>query len=372
MPLSQFRLFFDGTPADQQRISQLSEVRVDQAIGMATEAQIQIDIGADESGRWLATGEDFIEPTHRVRVEVKVGQGEFTPLIDGTVVGQRFEMSAIPDESKLILIVQDDSVLLNRDEEVELFEDMAPQDIARQLFQRFGLTAQVDTVTSAGSGLARYIVQRGTAMQLLRELARRHGMFVYVLPGDNPGNSIGVFTRAEPAPSGHSELLLMGAERNVHRFNAHFDALRPLTARALSIDIQDQSTLTSDTQTSGLIALGDEALHTVVTPGRVLLARTREDQADLDAATGAAVDYSSWGFSADVEVVADMYDDVLQPYKTILVSGVGNRLSGEYMISRVSHVINDEQYKQQFTLRRNARDTSANTGNRAAAGGGVF
>lgn len=371
MPLSQFRVYLNNTPAAPQRLGQFTEIRIEQGIGMAAEAQIQMAIGADENGQWIELDEDFIAANQRVRVEVKVGEGEFTPLIEGSIVGQRFTFSAKPNESQLILIVQDDSVLLNRDEGVELFEEMAPHDIAQQLFQASGLSAEVDNTNSPAGGLERTIIRRGTAMQLLRELARRHGMFVYVRPGESPGNSVGVFARPDLSPGSLPELLMMGDQRNVHRFEVQFDALRPLSARVLSLDIKDQNTLSGESQNSSLNSLGDETVHSLTTPGQILLARTREDQMDLDAAAGAAVDFSCWAYAANAEVVADMYDGVLQPYQMIRVRGIGS-LAGDYLISRVSHVLRDETYKQTFTLRRNARSSSGGASGVSSAAAGIF
>lgn len=371
MPISEFRIYLDGSPADEDQLDRFSEIKVDQAIGMAAEAELQLDIGADDSGRWPHIEEDFAQPMNRIRVEVRAGNGDFSPLIDGSIVGQRFELSASPNESKIVLIVQDDSVLLNRDEQVQLFENMAPHEIAERLFRDHGLRAEVDSTPSSGGGPARFIVQRGTPMQLLRELARRHGMFVYVKPGDTAGDSIGVFQRPNLSWSDLPDLLLMGAERNVNSFSAHFDALRPLASRASNVRITDQEVLSSEATQSDLTAQGDEAVHNMVEPGATLLARTREDTVDLDAANTAAVNYSSWAYTANAEVVADVYGGILSPYKVIRITGAGGYLSGDYLISRVTHMISDEQYKQQFTLRRNARSAGSNGGG-AGLPGGIF
>jgi phage protein D len=294
-------------------------------------------------------------------VDVKIGGADFVHLIDGPVVGQRFELNSVPNQSSMVLIVHDDSVLLNQVEQVELFEDQQPHDIARALFEQFGLTAEVDSVDGASGGLTRYVVQRGTAMHLLRELARRHGMFAYVRPGDEPGNSIGVFQRPVKGGDEYPELLIMGKDRNVNSFRAEFDALRPATAQANSIDITDKTVLSSESDVASTDPLGDIPVHDVLSAGKLLLARTREDTSDLDAATAAAVDISSWAYAADAEVSAEVYRGVLLPHKVVTVAGAGGFLSGDYLIDRVSHVINSESYKQQFSLRRNARAAGSNT-----------
>ncbi len=363
MPVATFRLFFDNAPADQERLDRFGEIRVSQAIGMAAEAELELPIGTDLDGAWSGFDDDFSEPFRRVRVEVQLGTDAFVALIDGPVIGSRFQLSAEPDESRITLIVQDDSVLLNRDERVAFFEDMASHEIAEQIYAEHGLQAEVDATPAPGAAFTRVVVQRGTGMQLIQQLARRHGMFAYVRPGDAPGASVGVFQRPRLAAEDLPELLLLGPERNVDEFEMDFDALKPTTAAAAGVRIIDKEMVSAETASAGIAALGDESAHDVLTaPAATLLARTREEQADLDAATAATVDLSSWAWSARGAVDADRYAGVLSPHRVVRVAGAGPQLSGDYLVSQVTHVITDAAYRQQFSLRRNAR---------SAGGGGL-
>lgn len=359
--LTEMRMYLNNEPADEEQLDLFGQVRVDQSIGLATEAELEIDLAMDDSGSWADIDTDFLQPFGRVRIEVKVNGGDFVPLIDGPVVGQRFELDAAPGQSRLTLVVHDDSVLLNRQEAVQVFEDQTASDVAQQLFRAGGLDLAVDDVPAAGGALERVIVQRGTAMQLLRDLARRHGMFVYVKPGVDPGSSVGVFAQPDLNPGDLPELLLMGADRNVNRLTIEFDALRPTIAWASNIDAADLSPLAAGEFSSNQRALGDEEAHEIVPPGLLLLARTREEISDLSAAAGAAVDYGSWAYSAQGEVTGDAYPAVLLPYEVVVVQGAGS-LSGEYLVSQVTHTIDDEGYRQKFQLRRNARSTNGEGG----------
>jgi phage protein D len=371
MPLATLRLFFGDQPASTEQLDLFREIRVDQAIGVATEAELDADLALDDQGTWSGIEEDFAQPFQRVRVEIKLGEADFVPLIDGPIVAQRFQLGAGPGESSMTLVVHDDSVLLNLTEEVELFENMATHEIAEALITQGGLTPEVDSVPAAGSAHDRYVVQRGTAMQLLRDLARRSGMFVYVKPGEQPGQSVCVFAKPSLSPGDAPGLLLLGEQRNIRKFSAELDALRPLAARAGSVRISDKTLLTSSLDTPDLDPLGDEAIHDVLTPGGVaLLSRTREEQNDLDGATASAVDLSSFAYTATVEIDANDYDAVLSPHQTISVAGPGGFLGGTYLISQVQHRLTDGSYKQNLTLKRNARSGGAQAGGGLL--GGVF
>jgi phage protein D len=372
MALAEFNMYLNDQPASAEQLDLVREVRVDQAIGVAAEAELDIDLTLDDTGVWSGIDEPFAQPFQRVRIEVKLGDdGPFTPLIDGQIVAQRFELGAGPAESTMTLVVHDDSVLLNLTEQVSLFEDMAAHEIAETLITEAGLTAEVEAVAAAGSATTRYVVQRGTAMHLLRDLARRHGMFVYVKPGATPGQSVGVFARPRLTPGAAPELLLLGAERNIHKLSVQYDALQPVAARAATVRISDKAVLTSEADAPDLDPLGDVAVHDSAAAGAVtLLARTREEQNDIDAAAVAAVDLSSFAYTATTEIDAIDYDTVLSPYQVISVAGPGAYLGGQYLISRVHHVINDGSYKQTVTLKRNARSAGTTAG--GGLPGGVF
>lgn len=62
MSTANFRVYLDSNPASEEQLELFSEIRVDQAIGMASEAEMQIDIGVDDEGLWETMEEDFIQP----------------------------------------------------------------------------------------------------------------------------------------------------------------------------------------------------------------------------------------------------------------------------------------------------------------------
>ncbi len=360
MPSAEFRLYVDNQPASAEQLASFARIRVEQAVGMAAAAELELALLPDDDGLWSGFDEPSAQPFARLRIDVKVGDADFVPLLDGPVVGQRFELDAAPDASRLVVIAHDDGVLLDRDEKVAVFENLALADLVRQLIEEGGLDARIGAgLPDAASAVDRFIVQRGTNMQTLRMLARRFGRVVYVEPGASPGRSVGVFETAAAQDEGLPEIVLLGADRNIATFSAEFDALRPQTAKAAMVRAIDKEQLSASAATAAVALLGAEAAHAIVAPAATLLARTREEQSDLDAAAAAVVDVSSWAFSAKGEVDNDLYPAVLRPYRKLTVVGVGPQLSGDYMIARVLHEIDDGGYRQRFALSRNARSAGA-------------
>ncbi|NML16829.1 phage late control D family protein [Azohydromonas caseinilytica] len=373
MPTARYRVFVDDAPLGQAQLDLVRAVRVEQAIGLAAAAELELVLGTDDQGAWQGFDDAPAQPFARVRVELSPAEeAPFVPLIDGPVVGQRFELEAAPDASRLIAVVHDDSVLLDREEKVVVFKDEPLARLVRGLIEEGGLTARVSaSLPDAASALERWIVQRGTNMQLLRTLARRLGMFAWVEPGESPGRSVGVFEALAAQDEGLPDLVLLGQARNLGRFSASFDALRPQAPRAAAVQLVDKRQLSARADQAGDPALGEEAAHGLVEPAATLLAHTREEQGDVDAATAAGANLSAWAYRAEGEVDSDLYPAVLRPHRRLRVTGVGPQLSGDYLVSRVLHHIDDAGYRQRFTLARNAR-SAAGAGGLGGLLSGVF
>src|SRR5215203_4931671 len=95
-------------------------------------------------------------------------------------------------------------------------------------------------------------------MQMLRLLARDQGMHAFVLPGDEPGQSIGCFkhfsTRAPDLPP----LVLLGKDRNMETLDVTNDAESPSKFQAFFLDVADKGVVVSTAGFDTLELLGPE------------------------------------------------------------------------------------------------------------------
>ena len=83
MAKAEYRVYFDSAPATAEQLARFTEIRIDQGIGVAAEAELDFPIGTSDAGIWSGIEEDFAQPFSRLRIEVKVADGDFVPLIDG-------------------------------------------------------------------------------------------------------------------------------------------------------------------------------------------------------------------------------------------------------------------------------------------------
>src|SRR6185503_14167642 len=119
--IKEFKVYYGGTPATQEQLDAIEEIVVEQEIGLVWEARIKIPICIREDGSWDGEEDPNYAEHARVRVEARIGEGDFIPLIDGRITGQDPGMSAFPGSSTLVITVKDDTTLLHRAASSESF-----------------------------------------------------------------------------------------------------------------------------------------------------------------------------------------------------------------------------------------------------------
>lgn len=371
MPSKQFRMYFNGTAATQDQLNRVEEIAVEQDADAAWEARIQLIVSLDENGNWQNTDDTFTDDFSRIRVELQFNTDPWVALIDGSVVGVDNSLHNEPGRSTITLIVQDDSVLLNRTAQTQVFEGQSDSDIASQLFSAVpGITpGNIQTTTPSSDPLGGVTVQRETGMQLLRRLARRNGFHAYVLPGDTPGQSQGCFAPypSDPTP-GLSPLILLGTDRNMESFSATNDAQAPTSYSASTLGISDRSTDDQTSNFSDLPELGDEtAYDNQSSTGQDFLSPADLDE-DPDRATSAATTRSAYSIHANGRTLPDCYDSILWPYDVVTVQAGPMQHSGDYVVTKVRHLINRSLHSQEFELVSDSRSSVSSGGGNPLSG----
>jgi hypothetical protein len=364
---SAFRMFFGGVPATVEELATVEDITVEQEMEMAWEARIRMALCLDDDGHWRHQPDDFAQPFTRVRIELQHGSGEFTPLIDGPVAGFNAEMSSNPGESVVSIVVRDDSVLMNRDESTEVFTERVDSDLADEMFGRVATITGRDIEPT--SNTAPVTVKRGTPIQFVRELARVHGYLAYVLPGDEPDQSIGCFRPPDTSAPTLPPLVLLGPDRSLVHAEFTDDSEGPETTNARTLRISDQQIVSAvrsaedETLLGGLPAVsGDSSALRELPPEQI----TREDP---EAEAGNQAQRAAYSVRMSGTVVPACYDAVLAPYRTVTVRAGDTPYSGDWLIHKVTHRITPSVYTQELEAKRNA---VSDTGGGAFGIPGVF
>jgi phage protein D len=356
VPAVAYTLQLEGAPASPTLLAALQQVEVEDHADLADMLRLRLAASVRESGSgWTFLDDDLFPRLAHLRVEVTVGRGPAEPLIDAYVVDLSTDLSDQPGRSTLEVVGMDPTVLMNLEEKVRPWPNMADADVANAIFGDYGFTPVVDPTQPARPDVDHTPIQRGTDIRFLRELAARNGFECYIQSARS-GPPEGHFhaPRLDDTPQGVLSVN-MGPATNVNRFQARFDMLRPTTAQVTGLDIESQAEQPAAVESAALPALGQGPAGNGDRPRRVLLSRTGLAQTgELQTYAQAVVDRSHWAIRAEGELNTVAYGGLLRAKQTVLVRGAGRQFSGPYYVEKVLHTITGQAYTQQFTLRRNA------------------
>lgn len=367
----QYRIYHENTTLGPESLGNIKDIVIEQEINMAWEARLTFNVFLDDMGNWSSETDGMLKTYSRIRIEIKSGMKPYVPLIDGNVVGYEFYMSSEPGESKVTIIIQDDSVLLNRDDEIIKYEKMTDDFVVQSIFSRFALIPEIESQNFKKSPLNPPLdfIQRGTAVLALRQIANRQGMSFYVLPSPIPGKSIGCFSNFPTEPNGLSPLILLGSNRNIEFISIKTDAQKLSNFEASSMNISSKGVVSSVSNAQDIPLLGDQiGLESTKSPPTRRLDPYQDEIVDLDNAVLAEAKRSSYVIQAEGKIINNKYPDILRPYQVISVLGVKSNLCGNYLVKAVIHTITPSNYNQTFKLMRNARTS----GRAIPSSGGIF
>lgn len=373
--VKEFKVYYGNVPASQEQLNAIEEIVVEQEIGRAWQARITIPICIAEDGSWDGENNPEYAELARVRVEARVGEGDFVPLIDGRIVDQDPGMSAEPGASTLTLTVHDDTTLFHREAGSEDFPPgQSDSDIARSLLTdaALGGTVEVDETGAATDPNA--VVQRhGTPMQLLRSLMQRHAEFyAYVVPGSVPGTSDCFFKKLPETPDPSLPILVLtGPGRNINGFHVQRVSNSAALYEGAWLSMDDKSVSTGSARSSDT-AVSEGETATAAESSEIRTRRLPHGIGDhlspSEAAEGLARQ-SSYTIRAEGTVLPQCFRGILLPYRMIRANVSNSRYSAKYVIFKVTHTLGISEYTQSFSLRGNAvtPETSANALSPAAA-----
>jgi phage protein D/phage baseplate assembly protein gpV len=256
---------------------------------------------------------------------------------------------------------------LARGSEVQTYVDQTDADVARTVAQRVGLKADVDATSTRHP----YLVQTGTAYELLTERAYRIGYRLWVSDGTLHFKKATTGTAPEP--------LAWGA--NLQSFSVRCSAaesLDDITVRSWDPSqqqaISGQATLPKDLHAVGSDApAAAQLLAQASKSGRFggsgfCGAIPVDDAHEAEALAGAlALRAADGQFRARGQAIGDPR---LRAGATVEIDGVGTRLSGRYLLATTEHIVGAEQpYVVRFTVGgRDGRSISDLLGRAGRAG----
>jgi phage protein D len=355
-----YALTIGGQAASAAVLNAVKQIEIEDHATLADMLRLRFAVAVKENGSgWTLLDDDVFTRLANVKLSVTIGSGAARPLISAYVMDVDTTFSAEPDGSEFTVTAMDPTVLMHLEEKVKPWPNQMDSDVAAAIFsdRNYGFTPVVESTRWSRQENDHTLIQRGTDIQFLHQLADRNGYECFVEMND-AGAIEGHFhpPKHDRQPQG-TLTVNMGSATNVNKFHAKFDMLGPTTAQATTLDPDDASPQHGRAdETKQADGMGDRPAAAADRPRRVLLSQLGMAQAgEVQRFAQAIVDRSSWSIVAEGEINTVAYGGILKAKQPVLVRGIGRQFSGRYYVERVLHTIKgDGSYTQQFTLRRNA------------------
>lgn len=329
------------------------QVEITTSRAEAATGTIIIEDRRKEDGQWIAADSGLFTRWAPIRVSADF-QTHVEEIFRGFIVQPKPSYPNSGGETKLELLVQDESAALDREQMRTIWGDTAPmsdKDILTALVAPLGLS--VDGESGDGQS-SRSLSQDATPIVFLRERAAANGydlMFsegkVYFGPKRLEGET--------QAPI----LVYAGRATNCLSLDITDDGQRPDAVRFDHAPQQEGAEAVTETVKADVPALGttpvaDEGAA-LGTPSVWRVSKEGDEtEEELRARAQALVNEHSFRIRANGEIDGSLYGHVLRAGRTVTVDGTGARYGGTYFADKVVHRFSPDGYRQQFELMRNA------------------
>lgn len=284
-----------------------------------------------------------------LRNDVGIGGGT---IFSGVVTAATLEFAgaAMP----ILLVAADDAALkLTRTSTTTTYADVTVADVVTQLAREAGVQADV---TSPNDQVFEYLIQSGTPLQFIDDLAERYGVDWYV-----GGDDCATLTFAAPAPSSAAARLEVG--ENLRSFSVRANGLGPASVAANGWDPAAKNALGPSTaQVSSSPSGAGGVMGSFRSPDAlgggsyVSSAANPVSGADATALAGSMAERVARESLAARGEAAHIVQ--IGPGDLIEIAGAGPA-SGAYRVSRVEHVHGPDGLRTRFWAGGPSRDTLA-------------
>lgn len=330
--------------------SYLVDVNVETSRSAPSVCTLTFDTIRLDDCTWLVQDAGIFEPWNDFKIEADFGDYQ-EEIMRGFVKTVKADTPEQMGEAKVTVTCQDETLLLDREHTRRNWsgedEPMTDGEIAREIAETYELGVEAEAGLSNAS-----LNQDSTPIQLLRERAEANGYDCYIRAGtlymQPPQLDV------DPQPS---ILTYAGSRTNCLRFSVTHDGHLPdrvgiMRAAETGTEVE-QEALTPDLTLLGRHAATSEPAGLV--PFVWQMQRPAGSSAEeARARAQAKANENAWKVKAEGELDGSLYGHVLLTHRPVGVYGVGQTYSGLYYVDTVSHVFNQDGYRQSFKLLRNA------------------
>jgi hypothetical protein len=345
MPDSRLAVEIDGEALDDDSVKALVELVAEEAIDAADAVSIAGSLAAGASGQWTSVLDPLAQP--RTPLVVTITSGDVSYRFEGASTEADWQIDA-GGSSQLTVRALDKTLEMDLEEHVKSWPGTSDSVIATAIFGDYGLAAQVDDTPDGPDPDVHVVVQRTTDWVFLRALAGKWGYSTYI---EADGTTLsGHFHAIDPLADPQATLSL-GFGGDAQQVAISTRLTGGSTVNATRLGALSDSTETSSAEGT------DQAQGSTPMGGRDVLLLAPHDvdgEIDVNAAVQGLARRAAFTVVLTVQLDVVTTGIMLRSRRTVLVKGLGDTLSGRYLVSRVRNRVTPAGHTQTATLSRNA------------------
>ncbi|HYJ78720.1 MAG TPA: hypothetical protein VEW03_03885 [Longimicrobiaceae bacterium] len=365
MPTSPDRLFaavvrVNGSQ-DTELYQCIERITVNEDLDVGSSLNVALTICRNQDGSFPRIDDESLRPWNRVTI-VAAFRDHSDVIIDAYIS----HVNVATDRQQGTMTVQirgvDASYRLNLEEKCKVWTadsvsggELTYEEIARTVLGTYKLRPVLPTTPATGGGPTPAVVQRGTDLRFLRELARRKGYEFYVRGGDAHFHP--------PDLTGTPQKLIavnFGEETNCDTLTVNVDGTLPTRAVMSRIDPLTGQPETVTSTGSELPPLGTmtlDSLRGASSVPQTTVAVRRQGagtRAQMQDYVNGLLRRHAWWVVARGTLDGLRYGRVLRSRKLVTIKGLGRVYNGNYYVRKVTHTLGPRSYSMQFEAGRNA------------------
>ncbi|MFN7571415.1 MAG: phage late control D family protein [Betaproteobacteria bacterium] len=332
----------------------IRSITVDEDLDVGTSFSIELAACRNEDGSWPYIGDEQLRVWNRVTI-IAIFPTQTEIVVDGYI--SHLTVATDPQGTHVTAQIRgvDASYALNLEDKRRIWIGKTYEEIVEAILTENELVPRITPPEPAPP--AHTVAQRGTDLQLIRELARRRGYDFFV-------SGATAFFRPPNLEGAPQKLIAVnfGDESNCTQISIDADGTAPTAAASEFLDEMTGEYAASNAESSGLPDLGTSPLAGLRGGAglsqRAVVARRIGGltQARADDYGAGVLRRGGFWLIARGQLNGLRYGRVLRVRRTVTVKGLGSTYNGVYYVRKVRHQMTDRTYTMDFELARNAID----------------
>src|SRR6266487_4050035 len=262
-----YQIAFDDEAVDDQFYGDMVSLTVAENTTTASTFHLKLKTVHQEDGSWVYLDDDQLALFTKVLIMIGFTSGGglagalggltsgnegLEPVFDGYITAVNVNLGSQPDDTYIDVMGMDTSVLLSLEEKIATWPNLSDSDIVQQIIGNYGVQVKVDGTATVHQENDTTVIQRGTDIQFVRDLARRNGLEFYFETDKDSGDVVAFLREPQLDGTPQSDLAIQfGEESNLRSFSARLSGQRPLNVKTGQMDVKansPNSAQVSDTQ----------------------------------------------------------------------------------------------------------------------------